>query len=61
MRMSSLIFGITCESCAWSDLKAVLHRMIQHILVELYVTQTPREIMFGRETSNRNIGVVSQG
>jgi hypothetical protein len=58
--MSSLIFGITCESCARSDLKAVVHR-IQRILVGLYVTRTPREIMFGRETSNRNIGVVSQG
>jgi hypothetical protein len=59
--MSSLIFGITRESFAWNDLKAVVHRVIQRTLVELYVSGTAREIMFGRETSNRNIGIVSQG
>ena len=61
MCMSSLIFGTTCESCAWNDLKAVVHRVFQRILVELYVTRIAREIMFDRETCNREIGVVSQG
>ena len=61
MRMLSLIFVITCASCAWNDLKAVVHGVIQRILVELHVTRTAREIMLGRETCNRNIGFLSQG
>jgi hypothetical protein len=61
VRMSSLIFGITCELCAWNDLKAVVHRVIERIVVELYVIWTDREIVFGRETSNGKVGIVSQG
>ena len=53
MRMSSLTFRISRESCAWNYLKAVVDRVIQRNLVELYVTRIHREIMFGRETSNR--------
>lgn len=53
MRMSRLTFGISRESCAWNYLKAVVDRVIQRNLVELYVTRIHRGIMFGRETSNR--------
>jgi len=53
MRMSSLTFRISRESCAWNYLKAVVDRVIQRNLVELYVTRIHRGIMFGRETSNR--------
>ena len=38
-----------------------LDRVIQRNLVELYVTRIHREILFGRETSNRKIGIKSQG
>ena len=61
MRMSSLIFSITWESCARKDLKAVVHRVIQRIVVELHVIRTDREIMFGGEMCNWKIGIVSQG
>jgi hypothetical protein len=60
MRTSRLTFGILCESCAWNYLKAVVYRVFQRNLVELYVTRIHREIMFGRETSNRKIGILSQ-
>jgi len=59
--MSRLTFVITCESCACNYLKAAVNRVIQCNLVELYVTRIHREITFGRETSNRSIGISSQG
>jgi len=61
MRMSRLTFVITCESRACNYLKAVVNRVIQCNLVELYVTRIYREITLRRETSNRKIGISSQG
>jgi hypothetical protein len=60
MSMSRLTFDISCESRAWNYLKAVVDRVIQRNLVELYVTRIHREIMYGRETSKRKIGILSQ-
>lgn len=57
----SFNFGIIFESRAWNDPKALVDRVIQRNLVELYVTRSYREILFGRETSNRKIGIKSQG
>ena len=42
--------------------KTVVLRVIQRIVVELYVIRTDREIIFVRETCNPKIGgIVSQG